>query len=52
LFRAAGAEALQAGLRQVRVLPVMLGLLLKPHFPGAESSTSQESSSQEDRPWH
>jgi hypothetical protein len=52
MFGAAGTDALQARLQEVRVLPVLLGLLLKATFPGAENSGSQESLSQEDRPWH
>jgi hypothetical protein len=37
LFRAAGAEALQTGMQEVRVLPVVLGLLLNPPFPYTEN---------------
>jgi hypothetical protein len=34
LFRTAGAETLQAGLWEVRILPFLLGLLLTPVFFG------------------
>jgi len=53
VFSAPGAEAVQAGVQDVRLLPVLFGLLLTPIANAAQDAQIFKNAlSQEDKLWH
>jgi hypothetical protein len=61
VFSAPGAEAVQAGVRDVRLLPVLFGLLLIADAAcrggtladaARDAQISKNAQAQEDKPWH